>query len=128
MSIRKRTMRPIVMAFLFLFAMATPSDAEGCLTSDHFACLSSDAFFKARSALRDGDQKTFFALPCDFTEPGHKVEVLGPTIADSQLIAIFYGDSPVTKRSGIRDIFRGSAINGWVHVWTIKENLVCKKD
>jgi hypothetical protein len=116
-----------ILAASFLLWVSASGAAE-CVTADHFACLTREGFDKAILALLINDQGSFYAAGCDFTEPGYKVEVLGPVTGLGQLVAIFYGHSPVTKPSGIADIFRASASpSGWAHVWTIEQNIVCRR-
>ena len=116
-------MRALLIVSLILVFLR-PAVAD-CVTGDHFACATLDGFDEVVAALKAGKQNAIHTPGCDYTEPGHKLEVIGPMIALGEPIAIFYGDSAVTRASGVPDAFRSLAQSGWVHVWTVKENVVC---
>jgi hypothetical protein len=116
-------MRVLLIVGLLLISFR-PAVAD-CVTSEHFACMTLDGFVEVMAALKAGNQNVIHTPGCGYTEPGHKVEVIGPMVALGEPIAIFYGDSAVTKGSGVHDVFRSFTESGWVHVWTVKENVVC---
>jgi hypothetical protein len=113
-----------LLIFSLLLILLRPAVAD-CVTGDHFACATLDGFDEVVAALKAGSQNAVHTPGCDYTEPGHKVRVIGPMLALAEPIAIFYGDSAVTKASGVPDVFRSMAHSGWVDVWTVKENVVC---
>ncbi len=113
---------PLIVSLLLIFLRPAIAD---CVTGEHFACVTLDGFDEVAAALKAGNPNVIHTPGCDYTEPGHKVEVIGPMAALAEPIAIFYGDSAVTRASGVPDVFRSLAQSGWIHVWTIKENVVC---